>query len=551
MKIVGFNSYSHDCSMTLIENNVIKGCFQEERFNRIKAADNIASVPEMSRENLEKYFDFDIFDDDVELTTSSPVFIHDFMMSVLDRKNIYYYPHHLSHAAGAYFTSGFKEKTLIVTFDGSESNNFHDKILTKENIQNLYYKNSTCSTIFSGENNKLTEIYKMKGGPKSENLNVHNVVNPIASMWGEMCHVFKWKENKDEGKIMGMAAQGKFNQKIYDYLKIGFDYSDLQFDLYSTNTFGFILGELETMGYMTDPELKKDISYNFQKLTEDKILEYIWDLYRRFPGHKKLCLAGGLFANVKLNQRINEYGPFDEIYVMPPMGDCGISIGSALIHANEKYGYETKRWDNVFLGIDYTQDEMDSHIDYSTHKVYPYSPIHVAKILNDGKVIGTFVGRTEYGPRALGSRSILVEPSSKETHEYLNKKLDRNEIMPFAPIVMSEHVDDIMYSYRSQRAAEFMTLCYTVKDEWVDRIPAVINIHDKTCRPQIVFKERNEFFHNILNEFYKLTGKPILLNTSFNSHGEPIINHPSHAIDHLNKGSIDFLILGNKILEKK
>jgi len=157
----------------------------------------------------------------------------------------------------------------------------------------------------------------------------------------------------------------------------------------------------------------------------------------------------------------------------------------------------------------------------------------------------------KYGPRALGSRSILVEPSRKETHEYLNKKLNRHEIMPFAPIVMSEHVSDIMYAYRSLRSAEFMTLCYTVKDEWVEKIPAVINIFDKTCRPQIVFKERNEFFHNILDEFNKLTGTPVLLNTSFNSHGEPIINHPSHAIKHLNKGSIDFLILGNKIVSLK
>jgi len=384
---------------------------------------------------------------------------------------------------------------------------------------------------------------------KSENMTVFNVVNPVASLWGEVCRIYNWKENKDEGKVMGLAAQGKFDEEIYNHLKMGFAYSNLQFDLYSSNIFGFVLSELDKNGLIQ--EKKKDVCFNFQKLTEDKILEYIWDLHKKFPGHKKLCLSGGLFANVKLNQRINEYGPFDEIYIMPPMGDCGVSLGSALIHSNKEYNYETKRWDNVFLGIDYTQEEMDTYIDSSIHKIFPYSPNYIAELLNNGKVIGTFVGKTEYGPRALGSRSILVEPSRKETHEYLNKKLDRNEIMPFAPIVMSEYVSDIMYAYRSQRAAEFMTLCYTVKDEWVEKIPAVINIFDKTCRPQIVFKERNNFFHEILDEFNKLTGIPVLLNTSFNSHGEPIINHPTHAINHLNKGSIDFLILGNKILEKK
>lgn len=551
MKIVGLNSCTHDSSISLIENNIIKGSFQEERFTRVKAADNIASVPNLSLDNIQKYFNFNIMDDDVVLATSSPVHKHDFVMDILNKKNIFYYPHHLSHAAGAYFTSGFKEKTMVLVMDGSESNNFHEKILTKDNIKNLYYNNGTYATVFTGENNKLTEIYKSKGGPKNESNVLFNVVNPMASLWGEMCHIFKWKENKDEGKIMGLAAQGHFDKKIYDLFKYGFQYSNLEFDLYAANTFGFMLGQLDDMGLFKDPDIKKNVSYIFQKLTEDRVLEYIWDLYKRFPGHKKICLAGGLFANVKLNQRINEYGPFEEIYVMPPMGDCGISIGAALMKANEDYGYETKRWDNVFLGIGYTQDEMDSFVDFSKYDIYPYSPKIIARILQEGKVVGTFTGRSEYGPRALGSRSILVEPTKNETHEYLNKKLDRHEIMPFAPIVMSEHVSDIMYAYRSIRTAEFMTLCYTVKDEWADKIPAVINVYDKTCRPQIVFKERNEFFHGILDEFNKLTGLPILLNTSFNSHGEPIINHPSHAIKHLDKGSIDYLIMGNKILKKK
>ncbi|NDB30191.1 hypothetical protein EB151_11660 [archaeon] len=179
------------------------------------------------------------------------------------------------------------------------------------------------------------------------------------------------------------------------------------------------------------------------------------------------------------------------------------------------------------------------------------NPEKIAKILHDGFIVGMFRGRSEVGPRALGNRSILADPRKRETHEYLNSKLQRNDIMPFAPMIMSEYISEVCHAYKSIRTSEFMTMCYTVKDQWVDKIPAALAPEDNSCRPQTVFRERNEFCHSILSEFYKLTGVPAVVNTSFNAHGDPIINHPQHAIEYLNKDVVDYLVLGDKLVSKK
>ncbi len=415
------------------------------------------------------------------------------------------------------------------------------------------YKNSRYATIYSSHNGSTKKLEEYFGTPHSKFGQKYTLChNVVPSLWSILLPSLGLKNLKDEGKIMGLAAQGKFDQEIYSLLEPCFSYKDLKFDLYKTNCFRFIIQYMSTKYDFNDKTFRSNLCYNFQKLTEDTIVKFIADLHNKYPDHNKLCLSGGLFANVKLNQKINELLSFDEVYIMPAMSDEGIAFGSCVIHSSLKdKPLEIKRWDNVFLGIGYTQSELDSYINIYRHNIESYDAKRVANLLVEGKVVGTFQNRSEFGPRALGARSILVEPTRKETHEYINKKLDRNEVMPFAPIVMSEHISDICYAYKSLRSAEFMTLCYTVREEWASKIPAVINTYDNTARPQVIYKERNVFFHDILSEFYNLTGIPVLMNTSFNSHGEPILNHPTHAITHLNKGSVDYLILGDKLLSLK
>lgn len=566
MKIISYISNTHHCGVAYIVDGNIKGCFLEERFSRIKTANDVQNIPRISLEKIQEYFNFDIKDEDVNVATSTPVFIKDLNYNSVHGltndllkigKKIHVYPHHFCHALSTHFTSGFTDKTMNVVIDGSESTNVNFPcILTRENAHKNFYRfrNAGWSTVYSVENNNFTKIHREIGAPHSFfELDWLSGYNPLAGLWTIILPFYGFKHNKDEGKLMGLAARGVFDEKLYNFLKPCFTYKDLKFDLKTTNLFFKKMTILQSnYDFKNDHNFIANLSYVFQKLTEDVTLQYIMDLYEKYKGHKKLCLSGGLFANVKLNQKINEYTPFDEIYIMPAMGDEGIPLGAGMVHCYENnIKLENKRWDNVFLGIGYTQEEMDSYIDNQKHHVENYNPKQVAKFLKDGKVVGTFQGRSEFGPRALGARSIMVEPSKKETHEYINQKLDRHEVMPFAPIIMSEHISDVCYAHKSLRSAEFMTLCYTVKDEWAHKIPAVINTFDNTARPQVVYKERNLHFHEILDEFNKLTGIPVLMNTSFNSHGEPIINHPEHAINHLNKGSVDYLILGNKLLSKR
>ena len=280
-------------------------------------------------------------------------------------------------------------------------------------------------------------------------------------------------------------------------------------------------------------------------------MEYLTDISSLYPEYRNLSVAGGVFANVKLNQVINESGLYDNMFVCPAMGDSGISFGAAIKSSIDVGDWKgVKKLKDAFLGLEYSQKEIDDHA--VTLKVIAqdldYSK--VGSLIHEGNIIALFNGRFEFGPRALGARSVMVRPTDAETHEILNTRLERHEIMPFAPFIMSEYANVVFDVPRSHHTAEFMTMCYTVRDEWADRIPAVVHKVDNTGRPQIVYKHNNPVFWNILNEYNKISGIPVMLNTSFNGHGEPIINTPEQAFFHLIKGTIDYLVAGSKIYKK-
>jgi carbamoyltransferase len=247
---------------------------------------------------------------------------------------------------------------------------------------------------------------------------------------------------------------------------------------------------------------------------------------------------------VKLNQQINELDFVDEMYVFPAMGDEGLPLGACIKKAVE-LGEITKpiKLQNMFFGIGYDDEEINSFSKNYNFQKERYDSKVIAQDLEDGKIIGWFQDRFEHGPRALGARSILVKPTEIKTHKVLNERLKRYEIMPFAPIVMEEHFDKLFTPSKSKYTAEFMTLCYNTKEEWISRIPAVIQKSDKSARPQVVVESKNKKFWTILNEYYKISGIPVLLNTSFNTHNEPIIENPEQAFKTLRRGVIDKLII--------
>lgn len=542
MKIIGSYIGAHDIGISLIENNQIIACYTEERFTRVKSAHAGCVFPTNGLYNLQKDFNFDINDPNVKFACAKPVVTsHDALRDIVKNREIKLISHEYAHACGAYYTSGFDENTLIVAYDGGDCG---DDDWTKLNIQNYDryqpWKSTSDnqSACYIVKNGKLIEVgERIKHGS-------------VANLWYLMCLIFGLTPLKDEGKIMGLAAQGKFDQKIFDTLNFFVQNDMVKASCMIQEKYTSLLASLSKEESL---DLKRRLAYNLQYLSEITILNYVKKYYDEYGPFDNLCLAGGIFANVKINQKINELLPFKNIWIYPAMGDEGLSLGSAIAYAVELGQFTNRRIENVFFGkktstedtqrdIDAFENTFGKHItseDLDFNKIGDY--------LVDGKVIGIFDGATEYGPRALGSRSIVVEPTRKETHAYINQRLKRDEIMPFAPIIMEEHIEDICYVYKSKKAAEFMTMCYTVKEQWANKIPAVINFYDNTARPQVVNKDRHSLFHKILSAYNDRSKIPVLMNTSFNGHGEPIINSPNDALKHLAEGTVDLLIINNRI----
>jgi carbamoyltransferase len=282
------------------------------------------------------------------------------------------------------------------------------------------------------------------------------------------------------------------------------------------------------------------------------MIEFFNDIHKKFPEYTKIAVAGGLFANVKLNQKLNELDWLDELFVYPPMGDEGLSLGAALWKSNQLGELKKPlKLTNFSFGPSYDEEsifEFSREFDFIRTKL-DYDEI--AKDIHSGKIIGWFDGGMEFGPRALGNRSLLVRPTQLETHKVLNRRLNRYDTMPFAPMVLDEYFEDLFTTNKSKYSAQFMTICYSTKTEWIDKIPAVVQKSDKTARPQVITSENNPKIYQLMKRYFELSSIPAILNTSFNTHGEPIIENPSHAFNHLKNKVVDKLVIGNYVYQNR
>jgi len=519
--IYGLFTGSHSPCVALMKDGEIIFSIEEERLTRVKAGDNYDIQAELSIRKAEIVTGIPFHSADYRIV-AEPV-PDDFVRKV-SRGKYEKVSHHTAHAHGAYFTSGFEGKTITVTYDGGGE--------------------SSVMKIFLCENGKMEEIER----------GAYASFGSLSHLWGFATSSVKgyddhgegiWKMCKDEGKLMGMAPDGHYDDNIYKILNSLVNYENFKF--YPSGTASkvqFVCDNMFLEGYFDTQKKMEIFSFNLQKLTNDLMLEFIEDLHKKYPEYTKFCFAGGLFANVKLNQKINELDWVEEVYILPPMGDEGLAIGSCIYKAVELGEIEKPfKLKNVFFGPSYTNEKISKISQNYNVKSKLYQPEEMAKLIAEGEIIGWFRGGSESGPRALGARSILVRPTEIGTHKILNQRLKRYDTMPFAPIVLSEFFDEVFTCSKSKYTAEFMTMCYSTREEWIEKIPAVIQKSDKTARPQVVNAENNYHFWEILKEYYKLTNIPVLLNTSFNSHNEPIIEHPSQAFDALSKGIIDKLII--------
>ena len=430
--------------------------------------------------------------------------------------DVFFYNHHFGHALSAlYYTTW--DDALIYTADGSgDLINYSARIL---------------------KNGKLFDIY----GTDDDILKPREV-NSIALAYGFATQALGFKINRHEGKLTGLAALGK--PEIYDDIAKHF----------FINNEGKILSDFISNTEMKDEIFRlskkvkpENVASSIQKVLEDKILSSIQLLIKRYKV-KHLGLAGGAFANVRLNKLLCEKTKVKEIFIFPGMGDEGISVGGIHQYLLSKIGL--KKWlkkryklTDVYFGKSYEKEiKALFNNDKSLQFFKGNSAKNSAKLLANGLIGAIYHERMEFGPRALGARSIIASPKKNSINKSLNDRLQRTEFMPFAPYVMEDDASDIFNISEANRyACKFMTITTNVKKKWIKKIPAVVHI-DNTARPQIVNKKDNKLYFEILNYFKKITGLPVLVNTSFNAHEEPIINKPNEALASLKDMRIDFLV---------
>jgi carbamoyltransferase len=356
-----------------------------------------------------------------------------------------------------------------------------------------------------------------------------------------------FRMNRHEGKLTGLAAYGEPTRlaamqshfTIADDGRIDMDFAD-----------DAALGD--AFRALAQAERREDAAASVQALLEWGIGESVRRLLER---HKvrRLGLAGGVFANVRLNRVLAESLPVDELFVVPPMGDDGLVIGAALefLLARDGLGRwlaQRSRLSHVYWGGDHDDGVAGVFAGGAGIRRLDGDPVAgAARFLADGRIGALYHGRMEYGPRALGARSILADPSDAAVNDRLNKRLQRSEFMPFAPVVAESDAADVFDLGPVNRyAARFMTICCAVRPAWRRRIPAVVHV-DGSARPQVIRRAENPLYFDILDAFKARTGLPVLVNTSFNVHEEPIVNRPEECRQALEDGRVDFVVTRDAI----
>ncbi len=429
---------------------------------------------------------------------------------------IHFANHHEAHALAALFYTDWKD-ALVYTSDGIGDNVSYSMRTLKDGQLTCHY----------GDDRWLTQTLKETG---------------LASAYGYATVACGFKMLRHEGKLTGLAAYGE--PELADEMAAQFRFNTRD---------GLLETDFSNWAAMREKFLaickghdREVIASSIQKVAEDLTLKSVrWWLER--SGARHLALAGGLFANVRLNRLLAESLPLDEVFVFPAMGDDGLSVGSALTFLRQRDG--TEKWlrhrhrlDSVYLGRDYTST-IDDTLRAAGIRQLPGRAVDTAvDLIRAGKAGAIYTGRMEFGPRALGARSIIGSPHDHAINDNLNKRLDRSEFMPFAPFVLEEDASRVFEITDVNRyAAHFMTITCGVKEEWRARIPAVVHV-DGTARPQIVRGEENPLFAAILRAFRDKTGIPVLINTSFNVHEEPIVNRPEECLKALADGRVDFVV---------
>ena len=421
--------------------------------------------------------------------------------------------HHLAHAASAFLASPFA-RAAVMTLDGR----------------------GECATTayFHGEGNGLRKLGEV------------SMPHSLGILYEQVTEHLGFLHSSDEYKVMALASYG---QPVYA--------DDLRATVRRGAGGSYAIGapcleerfgpRRERGGPMEQRHY--DVAHSLQAVLEETVLD-IADWLRDATAERDLCLAGGVALNCVMNARLRDDGPFERIWVQPAAGDAGTALGAALwVDAQERGDGERRyRMDHAYLGPSYDDAEIEAFLAWSK---LPFRrlddvPGEAAGLLAEGRILGWFQGRMEFGPRALGARSILASPIDADMQAKLNEIKDREDFRPVAPVVLAEEADAW---FVDAGESPFMLFVHDVRPDRADRIPAVRHV-DGTARIQTIRRDQNPRYYDLIAAFARQTGVPVLVNTSFNTRGEPVVCTPRDAVECFWTSPLDALVIGSYLLDK-
>jgi len=562
---LGISCYYHDSAVALLKDGHVIAAVEEERFSRKKFDDEFPKMAiewclkeaEIKPNQIDSVAFYDkpvlkferLLDNYIAVAPRGlysfldviPKWLHkrlwvkdEIKKSLSGFKGEIIFPeHHMSHAAHAFYTSPFEE-SAILTIDGI----------------------GEWST---------TSI----GHAKHNSIKITNDIrwpHSLGLFYSAFTYFLGFKVNEGEYKLMGLSSYGtpKYYDLILDNLidvkddgsiHLNMKYFAFTYDKVMTNKkFSELFGILPKTKDEKTLQIHFDIGASAQKVLEDVILKMVNHVYEKTK-MKNLCIGGGVALNGVANYKILKEGPFDNVHIPPSPGDAGSAVGAAQYlyynHHNSERIIETdpgKRiHENVYVGPSFSNKQITKYLDSEN---IPYKSFDrksllkkTAQLIADGNVVGWYQGKMEWGPRALGNRSILADPRRADMKDILNAKIKHREsFRPFAPSILEEYAGEY---FEIDVPSPYMSMVVPVKKP--EQIPAVTHV-DGTGRLQTVSKNTNLLYYDLIHEFYKITDVPVIINTSMNVMGEPIVNTPEEAFEMMLKTDMDCIILGNNII---
>ena len=560
MKILGISCFYHDSAAALVVDGILVAAAGEERFTRIKhdsdlPANAVAFCLDrggLSINDLDyiAFYDKPLTKFDRLITgymatplcsyraflRALPVWLRRklWMDHILHKElgydgEILYLSHHLSHAAGAFFSSPFN-KAAILTIDGVGE-----------------WANASYGI---GDNNSVKLLVEM------------HYPHSVGLLYSAFTYYLGFQVNSAEYKVMGLAPYGKprfvplIEEKLVKIhndgsIHLNLDYFTFHYGLTMTGSkFEKLFGRRRRAPESQIESFHEDVAASIQAITEKIVLRMAHQVKKQ-TGMNKLCMSGGVALNCKANGILLRERIFDEVYVQPASGDAGGAVGAALYVHYKLTGEQKKPQPFFDVGPRYTSREIKAFLDTNrVSYIVNSTDGHIAKLSEEvakGKIVAIFQGAMEFGPRALGFRSILADPRDNRMKEKINAAVKyREPFRPFAPAVLSEHATEY---FDCNGDSPYMLFNFTVVENKRKVIPAVTHV-DNSSRIQTVTRKDNPFLYDFLLYFKQLTGLPVLLNTSFNLRGHPIVNTPEEAFATFCSSGIDFLLIEDYLIEK-